>query len=259
MPIDESTGASANGWPTNQNPAVIGIDVAFSAAGSTPSKDGGFSGGVKGGDVATVFRYLVERLHREVEPMESRAGRLGHDCWGYLYRSVAGNPGVLSAHASGTAVDYNVWLHPDHTVAGSAASGWTAMQVAAIEAILDEVGVVTWWSTSSPAHFEIVGSVQRVADAARRLSAFPIDPESGPDAPEVEDDADWMYDTFVVDSGPEVGTVWIAWPGVFEAVPNQEYYDVLIGHGIAREPRVVIQRELDVLRDAYRRLPRIVP
>jgi hypothetical protein len=250
MSTGDSSGFSANGWPAHQDPDEIGIDEEFSVAGSLPSKDGGFSGGVKSGDVATVFGYLIGRLHEEVEPMQMRGWRLGYDCWGYLYRTVAGSPGLLSAHASGTAVDYNVWLHPDGTVAGESGSGWSSEQFEQIVEILKQVVVVSWWAATSPAHFEILGSADQVADAARRLVAMPIDPEVGGGETEEDDD---MYATYQVDTGPESENVWIASPGVFEVIPDPEYYEVLVAQGAAKPVRVVPQRTFDVLRDSYRR------
>jgi len=143
---------SQNGWAANADRRVIGV-APFVVEGVD------FPGGVRAGDVATVLRYVVERFHREVEPL--RAGW----CWGFNYRPVTGG-GALSNHASGTAVDINA---PDH---GYGAVGtFTRAQVVAIRSILAACGGVVRWGgdyagTKDEMHFEINSNGTAVANLA---------------------------------------------------------------------------------------------
>ena len=180
-----SGGNSYNGWPANSDPNAIGIDKNWGATvGAPPFGSGGYAGGLKSGDVATCFEYLVTRLHNEVEAMMSKGSNLGYGCWGYSYRDNVNNPGSLSCHASGTAIDYNATRHPNGTSTGpNGGGGWTGDQYHAIKAILAEIGVISWLTSNDPMHFEIKGSSSAVADAARRLGG--AGPQPGPE-PEPE-------------------------------------------------------------------------
>lgn len=168
-----SSGTSYNGWPANSDPNAIGIDKNWGAkVGAPPHGSGGYAGGMKSGDVSTVFVYLVNRLHNEVEKMMSDTGPLGYGCWGYSYRANVNNPSTLSCHASGTAIDYNAPKHPNGTSTGpNGGGGWSGSQYNQIKGILNEIGVISWLTSNDPMHFEIKGSTSQVAAAAARLGS----------------------------------------------------------------------------------------
>lgn len=141
-----SSGYSYNGWPANSDPAAIGVVQSL-----------WFPGGVKAGDVTTVFRYLAEQFNARVEPI------VGGWCWGYTYKQNVNDPSSLSCHASGTALDVNAPDHPN----GSGGT-FTDSQVGVIYAILDEcAGAVSWLQGYDEMHFEIqVGAADLAAIAA---------------------------------------------------------------------------------------------
>lgn len=172
---------SYNGWLAVQSGA--GIDTSFSAAGVK------FPGGVKAGDVATIFRWLIERLNT-IEPV------VPGWCWGWEYRPNVNNPSTLSCHSSGTAIDYNAPNHPN-----GARGTWSAAKVSAIRGWLAELGGVVQWGadftgTKDEMHFEINGSAAQVAAVAARLGREPgkpaapsrVDSQPATPAPIVEED-----------------------------------------------------------------------
>ena len=182
-------GNSYNGWPANSDPNAIGIDKQWGAkVGAPPFGSGGYAGGMKSGDVSTLFVYLVNRLHAEVEPMMSQGGSLGYGCWGYSYRDNVNNPGSLSCHASGTAIDYNAPKHPNGTSTGpNGGGGWTGSQYNAIKAILNGPlqGAIKWLTSNDPMHFEIGANASKVASVAKSLGGYvPPDPGPGPEPPQ---------------------------------------------------------------------------
>lgn len=170
---------SYNGWLAVKDGA--GIDRAFSAAGAS------FPGGVKAGAVATIFRWLIERLN-EIEPV------VPGWCWGYEYRANVNNPSTLSCHSSGTAIDYNAPKHPN-----GARGTWTVNQVVAIRAILAQLGGVVRWGydftgTKDEMHFEIVGSESQCATVAARLGGVPGKPNvPTPGTPAQPEEDDMPY------------------------------------------------------------------
>jgi hypothetical protein len=119
------------------------------------------TGKVRSGNVHTIFDYLGERFHKEVEPITK-----AHS-WGWANRSIRG-ASTLSNHASGTAVDFNAPKHPL-----GAWGTFKPAQVTAIRRILKDLdGVVRWggeWSRPDEMHFEIVGSASKVAAVARKI------------------------------------------------------------------------------------------
>lgn len=149
---------SYNGWPASSDPAAIGVQ-------SFRPRNVSFPSGVKQGDVATVFGYLVHQLHSRVEPIMTDPG-----CWGYYYRANVNDPSTLSCHGSGTAIDYNAPKHPNG-VGGT----WTDRQKAEIKKILTELDNVVrvLWGYDEM-HFEIRGSREQVAIAARKVRAGSI-------------------------------------------------------------------------------------
>jgi hypothetical protein len=205
-----------------------------------------FPGGVKGGDVATVLGYVCTQLHYRVEACVA-----GWD-WGYSYKANVNNPSQLSCHASGTAVDFNAPLHPN----GSGGT-FTDSQVGTIYSILNEVqGAVDWLEGYDEMHFEIAVNASTLARIAASLpSGGGPAPEPGPEPePEPEEEDDDMYHLYQAEGDI---TVYVAAPGVFEGTPNQEYLDTLQGCGAAKPIQQVSGRQLDVLRDSYRRWPKL--
>lgn len=162
--------SSYNGWPASKSPAAIGIDPNWSVLGHK------FPGGVKAGDVATVFTWLAHQLHTRVEPLDRDAVK---DDWGYSYKHSANSPDLISCHASGTAIDWNATRHPN-----GHRGTFTAYQAAAIRAICREAGVIRWLGdatrTPDEMHFEIHGDASEVAAAAKRLSSI-TPPDDGDD------------------------------------------------------------------------------
>lgn len=163
--------SSYNGWVAP--PAAL--DSQFGKmVGAPPFGSGGYAGGMASGDVSVVMAYLIGRLHNEVEPMmtDPSTGQLGYGCWGYSYRDNVNNPGQLSNHASGTAIDYNAPRHPNGTSTGpNGGGGWTGDQYRAIRAILDGPlqGSVNWLTSNDPMHFDIRVNASTLAKVAASL------------------------------------------------------------------------------------------
>lgn len=146
---------SQNGWPVVTDsqrsklvdPVVHGAD---------------FPNGWLRGDVDVVFRYLIDRLHREVEPI------MPGGCWGWFVKPIEGST-TISNHSSGTAIDYNAPRHPMGT-----RNTYSASDRAKIHAILDDLdGVVRWGGDYSgrpdDMHFEINASAAATARVADRI------------------------------------------------------------------------------------------
>jgi len=146
---------SQNGWPASSNRRDIAVE-AFEINGVS------FPGGVKAGDVTTVFAYVVEQFHANVEPLV-----LGW-CWGWAWKNVAGGDDI-SNHASGTAVDINA---PDHGLGKE--NTFDGRQEAAIRTIVHAcAGIVRWGGDydgrKDEMHFEIVGDETDVASLATAI------------------------------------------------------------------------------------------
>lgn len=150
---------SQNGWPASPDRPSIGV-TGFTVAGVA------FPGGVKSGDVATVFGYLAGQFHVRVEAL------VDGWCWGHNYRPVTGG-GAVSNHGSGTAIDINAPRHPY-----GSANTFTAAQRQTIHTILAEVSSVVRWGgdyagTKDEMHFEINAGAGAVAYVAERLRQQP--------------------------------------------------------------------------------------
>lgn len=144
-----------NGWPASPDPEDLGLVDVTVGSKKIPQ--------VRGGDVATVLGYVVNQVNTRVEPL------VYGGC--YSFRANVNDPGVLSNHASATAVDYNPSAHPNDT---PTLSTWTTEQVDEIHAILAEAGGVVRWGgdydeTVDSMHFEINADPVAVASAARSL------------------------------------------------------------------------------------------
>lgn len=171
---------SYNGWPAS--PDGNAIDIVDLVVNGTS-----FPGGCHGGDVHTVFAYLVAQFHARVEPLHPGW------CWGYEYRQNR-NANNLSCHASGTAIDFNAPSHPN-----GAAGTYSAEQVRAIREIQAELMGVVYWGgdfsgTKDEMHFEINGTPGQVTAAARKVLGASAPPEHTT-VPEIEDDDDMIIVT----------------------------------------------------------------
>lgn len=151
------------------------------------------TGRVRAGNVHTIFDYLGERFHEEVEPITK-----GHS-WGWANRAIRGAT-VTSNHASGTAVDFNAPKHP----LGRRGT-FTPKQIQGIRRILKDLdGVVRWGGDYSgradEMHFEINANAVRVAVLAtkiRTLKASPPKPAAKPKPKKtgLKADSKWGSDT----------------------------------------------------------------
>jgi len=245
-----ASGNSYNGWPANSDPNAIGIDTNWGAKVGAPAfGSGGYAGGMKSGDVSTLFVYLVNRLHNEVEPMMNQSGGNGYGCWGYSYRANVNNPSSLSCHASGTAIDYNAPKHPNGTSTGSnGGGGWTGSQYNQIQAILQGPlqGGISWLTSNDPMHFEIQGSASKIASIAASLGGS----TGGGGQPQPpEDDEDMKYSLCRGNSGN--GAVFAYSPGRFFHVPSQTHLTIGDAAGIWNSTQIkqMNNSDLDVLRD----------
>jgi hypothetical protein len=144
---------SYNGWPASSDRSDIGVEPFYYRGKPFPA-------GVKSGDVAVVFSYLVAQLDNRVEPFGN-----GFGCWGHNFR-LNRNANNISCHGSGTAID---WRAPDHP--NGVSGTFTPAQFREIKKILLELeSVVRQLIGYDEMHFEIKGSaadVKRVADKIR--------------------------------------------------------------------------------------------
>jgi len=92
---------SQNGWPASPDPSSIGIVTV-----KVPVKNGTASVQVSS-KVAHIFEHLIKWFDDNIEPV--KPGETG----GYNYRPIRGyeDQGILSNHASGTAIDINSVAH----------------------------------------------------------------------------------------------------------------------------------------------------
>lgn len=155
------TETSYNGWPAYPASQKSALNLTTISAGGVT-----FPPGVRGGDVAVVFQYLVNRLNKEVEKA------VNPGCWGYNYRKNR-NANNLSCHASATAIDYNAPRHPN-----GKRGTWGPVKTAKVRQILADLDHVVRWGedfhgTPDGMHFEIAAPpalVKRVADKIRRAA-----------------------------------------------------------------------------------------
>jgi hypothetical protein len=173
-----SSGWSQNGWPCNSSGAAIDVQSDWSVNGVTAP------GGMKGGDVDTVFTYLFNALDTRVE--EAVPGWN----WGWEYRENVNDPSSMSNHASATALDYNAPYHPN---GASQYEGWSSSEVAEIRKILAELDNQIRWGadysgTKDSMHFEVncdAATLAGVADKVRNM-----EDDMGLSA----DDKEWIED-----------------------------------------------------------------
>lgn len=158
---------SYNGWTASANPRALGI---------TPLVLNGesFSPGVRGGDVHTVFLWLITDLNKLVEPVWAPGWHTADD-WGFSYRENR-NANNLSCHASGTAIDYNATRHPNGV---PAAKTFSRAQIEQIRRLLkvNYRGLIRWGGdfvggTPDAMHFEIIGTPGQIHQLVLDVLAF---------------------------------------------------------------------------------------
>ena len=156
--------ASYNGWSAAPGGAGLGVKKLI-------VNDIEVAGGVRGGPVYTVMRYVAEQFNKRVERLYDPG------CWGGYYKNSANSAFLLSCHASWTAIDLNAPDHPN-----GKRGTFNASQVREIRAIQSEVGGVVYWGGDrwgdgvyDEMHFEIATGVTeaQVATVAARLTAKP--------------------------------------------------------------------------------------
>lgn len=121
-------------------------------------------------NVADVFAYVVREFHERVDDVTKPHPM---DDWGFAFRDNRNNPGSLSCHASGTAIDLDATEHPNGVATSRT---FTPRQVAEVHEILKELeGVVRWGgdytNTADAMHFEIIvrpGRLKRVGKKIRQ-------------------------------------------------------------------------------------------
>lgn len=210
-----SGGTSYNGWPCDSYPAAINVQP-FGDNYGVP-----FPGGVVAGDVATVLGYVAYQLHTRVEECVA-----GWD-WGYEYRENVNNPGSMSCHASGTAIDYNAPNHPN-----GAGGTFSNEQVATIHDILVEVGGAVQWGgdytgTLDEMHFEIIVDATYLHQVAQSIGGITPAPE-----PEPEDIP--MALTVIRNAG--VDYAYAEDMSFFMRIPSDNYYSNLNYLGVITTP-----------------------
>lgn len=152
---------SYNGWPAYPVKQRAALNLTKISVGGVD-----FPPGVRGGDVAVVFQYLVNRLNKEVEKA------VNPGCWGYNFR-LNRNANNLSCHSSATAIDYNAPQHPN-----GRRGTWGPVKAAKVRQILADLDHIIRWGedfhgTPDGMHFEInanAAAVKKVADKIRAAS-----------------------------------------------------------------------------------------
>lgn len=208
-------GTSYNGWPANSDPNAINVEP-FGDRYGLP-----FPGGVVAGDVTTVLGYVAVQLHNRVEECVA-----GWD-WGYSYRENVNNPGSLSCHASGTAIDYNAPNHPN-----GASGTFNSAQVATIRDILAEVGGAVQWGgdytgTTDEMHFEIIVDADYLHSVAQTL---PADGGVAPSPQPPEEDLPVSISVMRSPDGVDFG--YTEDLSFFIRIPTESYYSNLQYLGI---------------------------
>lgn len=119
-------------------------------------------------NVAAVFSYLIRQYHKRVD---SVTGPHPADDWGFAFRDNVNNPGSLSCHASGTAVDIDATEHPNDV---ATAKTFTKVQIAEVHEILRELaGTIRWGGdyryTVDAMHFEVIVGPGELRNIGRRI------------------------------------------------------------------------------------------
>lgn len=179
---------SYNGWPVSDGSDIVSFNVGGVS----------FPGGVLAGDVAIVFQHFGNWYASNIEaPVDGT-------CWGYEVRADVNDSGLISCHASGTALDFNA---PDHPNGGVQYQGYNVHQVSLINAKIAELGVLYWGAsftgTHDPMHYEIQGDAAAVHQAALNLGSTIIIPPDRGDSTMAQDvyftvrDATTGHDYFI--------------------------------------------------------------
>lgn len=141
---------SQNGWTVFVSPP----------SGTIP---GFITGRIRPQDVDTVFTYLCNRIHNEVEEIKP------HWSWGWAFRSIRGATSGYSNHASATAIDINAPAHP-LGVTGT----WSRAQIDKVHSILNDMdGIIRWGedyqNRKDGMHFEIDAASRAVNAVAKKI------------------------------------------------------------------------------------------
>lgn len=147
------TARSQNGWSANDRSCI----ASYSLPGGKVA--------LRKGDVSVVLLWCALRWHETVEPL------VWPGVWGYAERMIRGSSENLSNHASGTAIDVNA---PQHPLGTDPRANFSALEIAAIHAIIDFCeGVVRWGGDytgrKDGMHLEIVGNAAQVARIAEKI------------------------------------------------------------------------------------------
>lgn len=121
------------------------------------------------GDAGFLLAHFAAWFDKNVEDIEGGV----FDDWGYAERSIIDNPGTLSNHASGTAMDLNATKHPLKK-----RNTFSAANMAKIRAQLKVYeGAIRWGgdyvNRADEMHFEIEPGTARVARVAAKLRGTP--------------------------------------------------------------------------------------
>lgn len=132
---------------------------------------------VRPGDVAFLLTRVASWFNRNIESLSKKNAENAPDEWGWALRPIRGQTKGYSNHASATAIDLNAVDHP-RGVKGT----FSADEKRRIRAYLAEYrGVIRWGEdfsgTVDGMHFEVIGTVGKVADVAAelRLRDMPVE------------------------------------------------------------------------------------
>lgn len=133
------------------------------------------------GDVATLFAWFFDQLHRRVEPVYMLNG----------WRSAADNAyyggAAGSNHMSGTAGDVNGDRHPYEAHTKPWSSGWTSAQQATVRQIMAEArGLISWGLDYAPGvrdamHFDLTAGATAAQVRSLVLTLTPPAPTPAPE------------------------------------------------------------------------------
>lgn len=170
------------------------------------------TGKVRKGDAYIILNELGRRFNSEVEPI------IKAHSWGYAKRDVRGVSGIISEHATGTAVDFNA---PNHPIGKK--NTFVASKRAKIRQIVKDMdGAVRWggeWSRPDDMHFELIGGAAKIKQVATKLSKGSVTPVQNPKpttpakpAPKPSDKSVWPYKALTVTGTHDTAShnAWIA-------------------------------------------------
>lgn len=202
-----------NGWPIVDGDQVTRVYVGHDVDGCT----------FLSGDVAHLFAWFFDELHREVEPVTMLNG------WRSRQYNAEHGGAVGSNHMSGTAGDVNGYKHPYEAHTKPWSSGWTSAQQQQVRAIMASTGgLLAWGLDYAPGwrdamHFDLTPYA-----TPKRVRAFvaTLAPTPAPD-PVPEPQEEPVFKLYrITDDG--TGRVFLGGPGTWNVVPNGNALAVLI-------------------------------